>query len=174
MIFQMPAKKPLQAKHRGFSEAARVIATELFPACASVLLNGVLELPCVDAVDLRPVAATPPPRREAESRRPPGAPATLDGRLAYRQPHRRPRWRWILGRPLRQQIRQDLGIPYEGRSRFSGDDRVGVRIHGQMQLAPNSTPTRAVLAHRPFAFAVDLASRWRRSPRAGVANTRGV
>lgn len=47
------------------------------------------------------------------------------------------------------------GLPTQ-RTRTNATEPVRVRIHGQMLLAPSSAPARSVLAHRPFALAVDL------------------
>lgn len=133
-----------------------MIATERFPAGASVLLNGIQS----HRAWMRWAFGQWRPRHRPGARRNQGGHPALQQRwmadLRIVSPIGGHDGDGCLGRQLSQQIRQYLGIPHESHSQFSGDDLVGVRIHGRMPLAPSPTPTRSVLAHRSFAFVVDL------------------
>lgn len=152
----MSAKEGFQTKHRGFGQTAPVIAAVLFPDLATALRDPLQDF----GARMR---LTVGQRRPGDG---PGTGWNQGGRLTIQQrlvtgvgivgTVRRHGGERFLGGQLLQQVRQHPGIPHERRGQFGGDHFMVFRIHCQVEFAPGPAPARPVLAHLPFAFAVDL------------------
>lgn len=156
MVFQATAKEGFEAKHRRFGQAAPVITALLLPSLASVLLNplqdGRARMGLVFGQGW-PGDGSGAGWNQGECL------AILHGLVTgvgIVSPIGSHGGDGVLGGELIQQVRQHLGISYQGGSQFCSDHFVRFGIHGQMEFTPRPTLAHAMLAYFPFPLTVDF------------------